>query len=205
MKLKRLPEDFQVEEQVELAPQGGAFALYKLTKQSLGTPEAIDAILQKWNLPRWQVAYAGLKDRHALTTQFVTIKGGPRRGFQQTNLNLEYVGQAGRPVEARDIAANRFVVVLRDLTGDELAAAHRALEAIAAHGMPNYFDDQRFGSLGESGDFIAKPWCLGDYERALWLALAEPNVHDDPSEREQNRLLSDNWGHWPRTKALQAR
>jgi tRNA pseudouridine13 synthase len=151
------------------------------------------------------VAYAGLKDRHALTTQFVTIKGGPRRGLAQTNLKLEYVGQAGRPVEARDIAANRFVVVLRDLTDEELAAALRAIEAIGAHGLPNYFDDQRFGSLGESGDFIGKPWCLGDYERALWLALAEPNVHDDPTEREQKQLLRDNWGDWPRTKALLAR
>ena len=205
MKLKRLPEDFQVEEQVELAPRGGPFALYRLTKQSLGTPEAIDAILQRWNLSRGQVAYAGLKDRHALTTQLVTIKGGPRRGLEQTNLKLQYVGQVGRPIEARDIAANRFAVVMRDMTGEQLSAAARALEAIAAHGLPNYFDDQRFGSLGESGEFIARPWCLGDYERALWLALAEPNVHDDGGEREQKRILREHWGDWPQAKELLAR
>ncbi|MEX2174156.1 MAG: tRNA pseudouridine(13) synthase TruD [Pirellulaceae bacterium] len=202
MKLKRLPEDFQVEEQIGLVPQGGPFALYKLTKQALGTPEAIDAILLHWNLSRGQIAYAGMKDRHALTTQFVTIKGGPRRGLAQTNLKLEYVGQANRPLEARDITANRFAVVLRDLTADEQAAAIRTLAAIAQDGLPNYFDEQRFGSLGESGDFIVKPWCLGDYERAVWLALAEPNVHDRPSDREQKRLLRDNWGDWPRCKGL---
>ncbi len=205
MKLKRLPEDFQVEEQVELAPRGGPFALYRLTKQSLGTPEAIDAILRRWNLARGQVAYAGLKDRHALTTQFVTIKGGPRRGLEQTNLKLEYVGQAGRPIHARDIVANRFVVVLRDLADDELSAVTRALTAIDKYGLPNYFDDQRFGSLGESGEFIARPWCLGDYERALWLALAEPNVHDDAAEREQKQILREHWNDWPRAKELLAR
>ena len=32
-----------------------------------------------------------------------------------------------------------------------------------------YFDDQRFGSVGESGEFIGRAWCLGNYERALWL------------------------------------
>jgi tRNA pseudouridine13 synthase len=205
MKLKRLPQDFQVEEQIELATHGGPFALYRLTKESLGTPEAIDAILQRWNLARGQVAYAGLKDRHALTTQFVTIKGGPRRGMEQTSLKLAYVGQAGRPVEARDIRANRFVVVIRDLTADDVASAERALATIAADGLPNYFDDQRFGSLGESGDFIAKPWCLGDYERALWLALAEPNVHDDPADREQKQILRDTWNDWVKCKATLAR
>ena len=205
MKLKRTASDFQVQEQIALAPRGGPFALYRLTKQSLGTPEAIDAILQRWNLSRGQVAYAGLKDRHAQTTQFVTIKGGPRQGLRQSNLELDYVGQASRPIEAPDITANRFVVVLRDMTEQELTAAAQALAGIAASGIANYFDDQRFGSLGESGEFIAKPWCLGDYERALWLAMAEPNVHDSPDEREQKRILRDTWGDWPKCKALLAR
>jgi tRNA pseudouridine13 synthase len=205
MKLKRLPEDFHVEELVEFAPRGGPFGLYRLTKQGLGTPEAIDAILLHWNLGRGQVAYAGLKDRHALTTQFLTIKGAPRRGFEQENVKLQYVGQVGRPIHARDIVANRFVVVIRDLVPEELASATAALESIAGGGLPNYFDDQRFGSLGESGDFIAKPWCLGDYERALWLALAEPNVHDRPDDRQQKQILRDCWGDWPKCKAALAR
>jgi len=205
MKLKRLPEDFQVEEHVELTPRGGPFGLYRLTKQGVGTPEAIDAILTHWNLSRSQVAYAGLKDRHALTTQFVTIKGAPRRGFEQENLKLEYVGQTGRPIQARDIVANRFAVVIRDLVPDELAAATTVLDSIATSGLPNYFDDQRFGSLGESGQFIAQPWCLGDYERAVWLALAEPNVHDRPDDRGEKQILRDCWGDWPQCKATLAR
>jgi tRNA pseudouridine13 synthase len=205
MKLKRIVEDFQVEEQVALSPQGGPFALYRLTKQSLGTPEAIDAILHRWNLGRGQVAYAGLKDRHALTKQFITIKGGPRQRLSQENLQLEYLGQTGRPIHARDITANSFVVVLRDLDDSELAAASRSLAEVAAAGLPNYFDDQRFGSLGQSGEFIARPWCLGDYERALWLALAEPNVHDTPDDRTQKQILRDQWGQWPRCKELLAR
>lgn len=205
MKLKRIPEDFQVEELVALRPGSGPFGLYRLTKQALGTPEAIDAVLQKWNLARGQIAYAGMKDRHALTRQFVTIKGGPRQGMRQTNLELEYLGQAPRPIEARDITSNRFIVVIRDLPEGDLATAARAFDAAARDGLPNYFDNQRFGSLGESGEFIAKPWCLGDYERATWLALAEPNVHDSPTDREQKQLLRDTWGDWIKCKAILAR
>lgn len=204
MKLKCLPDDFQVEEQIAPLPAGGQLALYRLTKSSLGTPEAVDAVLRKWNLPRSQVAYAGLKDRHALTTQFITIQGGPRRGLRQTNLELAYVGQVARPVHAKDIVANRFAIVLRDLTAEELAAAKESLARIAADGLPNYFDSQRFGSLGHSGEFIARPWCLGDYERALWLALADPNDRDTPDERRQKHLLADLWNQWPKCLAALA-
>jgi tRNA pseudouridine13 synthase len=74
-----------------------------------------------------------------------------------------------------------------------------ALEKILrdpALGVPNYFDDQRFGSLGESQQFCAEPWCRGDYERALWLALADFNPHDRPRERQQKQLLQEHWGDW---------
>lgn len=205
MKLKCAPEDFQVEERVLLRPGSGQFGLYLLTKTSLGTPEAIDAILQKWNLARWQVAYAGLKDKHALTRQYVTVKGGPRQGLRQTNIELAYLGQVKEPIHAKDIAANTFTVVLRDMRPEEVAAAGAAMEQIGQFGLPNYFDDQRFGSLGKSGEFIARPWCLGNYERALWLALAEPNVHDSREEYDQKALLRELWGKWPECKAALAR
>jgi tRNA pseudouridine13 synthase len=53
MKVKRLPEDFRVEELTDVRPgPAGEFALYRLTKSGLGTPEAVDAILRRWKLPR---------------------------------------------------------------------------------------------------------------------------------------------------------
>jgi tRNA pseudouridine13 synthase len=194
MKLKRLPEDFQVEEQISVHPEGGPFALYRLKKQSLGTLEAIDAIARRWNLPRGQIAFAGLKDKHAVTVQFVTIRNGPRRGLAQSNLELKYVGQIERPVQASDISNNGFVVVIRDLTAAAVDGAAEELGTVSRDGLPNYFDDQRFGSVGESGEFIAKPWCLGDYERALWLALAEPNARDRPGQRDEKAVLREHWG-----------
>jgi tRNA pseudouridine13 synthase len=202
MKLKRLVEDFQVEEQISLQAEGGGFALYRLTKQSLGTLEAIGAVLRRWNVPRQRAAFAGLKDKHAQTTQYVTIRGGPRRDLRQSNLELLYMGQAARPIHASDITANRFSVVIRDLGAEEAAAAIGAIASVAADGLPNYFDNQRFGSLGESGEFIGKPWCLGDYERAVWLAMAEPNVHDRPVDREEKGILREHWGDWPNCHGL---
>ena len=202
MKLKRVPEDFQVDEEIALAPTGGPFALYRLTKQSLGTREAIDALTRRWNLHPRAIGFAGLKDRHALTRQYVTIQGGPRRGVSQTNLEIEYLGQAPRHVHASDITANRFQIVLRDLTADEITVIEQSLATIAEGGLPNYFDNQRFGSLGVSGQFIAQPWCLGDYERAVWLAYAEENIHDRPDDVAEKRVLREHWGDWRKCREL---
>jgi tRNA pseudouridine13 synthase len=114
---------------------------------------------------------------------------------------LEYLGQVGRPLTGGDIRANRFTIVLRDMPAAELAAVAGGLAAVARDGVPNYFDDQRFGSLSPSGEFIALPWCRGDYERALWLAIAEPNPHDRPDDREAKETLRRLWGDWTECKA----
>jgi len=195
MKLKRLREDFVVHEVSDFPLSPGPHAVYRLDKSGLGTPEAIAEILKCWNLPRRAVGCGGLKDRHAETTQTITLFKGPARGLTQRGFHLEYLGQAPRAFAAKDILANRFCITLRNLELPEAQRIHSLLPAIAA-GVPNYFDDQRFGSLGVSGQFIAHPWCLGDYERALFLAIAEPNVHDRPREKEQKAILREFWGKW---------
>ena len=201
MKLKTLPDDFEVEELSDFSLGNGPFAVYLLTKRSLGTPEAITAIADRWNLSRRQISYGGLKDKHAVTRQWVTIHHGPRRDMKQDHFTLAYQGQAVREFGPHDIAANRFRVVMRNLTKPEADRIVDLRGSLARDGVPNYFDDQRFGSLGESGEFIGKPWCLGDYERAVWLALAEPNPHDRPDDRAEKQTIRDYWGRWIECKA----
>lgn len=196
VKLKRQPEDFQVEEMTEFVTDGGPFAFYRLAKRAMGTPETIEEILRRWNLPRDRVSYGGLKDKHALTTQFVTIFQGPRRDLRERAFEMTYVGQASRPFTPADISGNKFLVSLRSLQPDAVKQVIEALESVRRDGIPNYFDDQRFGSVGFSGEFVAQPWCLGNYERTLWLALADANEHDRPDERAEKQFLRDNWGNW---------
>ncbi|MBX6313765.1 MAG: tRNA pseudouridine(13) synthase TruD, partial [Isosphaeraceae bacterium] len=112
MKLKRLPEDFRVEELPNVAGgDQGRHTFYRLTKRGLGTPEAIEAICRRWNLARSQVAYGGLKDRHALTVQYLTIFQGPARPLRETNLELEPLGRLPHPYGPQHFRGNRFSLV----------------------------------------------------------------------------------------------
>jgi tRNA pseudouridine13 synthase len=202
MKLKRQPEDFRVEE-LPLVEGGdfGRFGFYRLTKRGVGTLEAIEAIRRRWNLSGRQISYGGLKDRHAVTIQYLTILDGPDRGLKEGSLDLEPVGRLTHPYGPNQFRGNRFTVVLRDMSAEKVRAATIALEELPRDGLPNYFDDQRFGSVGYDGDFIGRAWLAGDHEKALRLAIAEPNPSDRPNEREEKTLLRESWGNWVEAKA----
>ena len=205
MKLKRIPEDFQVDELSQVTSTSGPFALYQLTKQSIGTLEVINMVVDRWKIPRRRISYGGLKDKHALTTQFVTVHHGPKKPLTQRSFELEYLGQVRQAFVPADIDGNRFTITLRDMTVQEIERAESAAEDVRRDGVPNYFDDQRFGSLGSSGEWIAKPWCLGDWERTLWLALADPHRDDRSDDKKQKAILRDHWGRWCECKQALSR
>ncbi len=201
MKLKRLPEDFLVEELPTVATgDRGRYTFYRLTKRSLGTLEAVESIRRRWNLAGPRLQYGGLKDRHAQTIQYLTILDGPNHAIHQDNLDLEPLGRLPHPYGPAHFRGNRFAIVIRDLSAEAAAKAERAASEVPRDGLPNYFDDQRFGSVGFSGGFIAEAWLRGDHERALFLALAEPNPSDRPGVRQEKAILREAWGRWDEAK-----
>lgn len=202
MKLKRIPEDFVVTERNRKQCDGGRFALYELSKTSIGTHEAISQISRNWNLTPHQVAHAGLKDRHAVTSQLITIRNGPQGDCESKLWSLTYLGQTCDEMTAADIESNSFEITVRGLSAVQASAAIDHLQSISSVGYPNYFDSQRFGSLTCTGRYAAERWCKRDFATALWLILAEYNAHDDAEERRSKQILRDHWGDWKTAKAL---
>jgi tRNA pseudouridine13 synthase len=206
MKLKRQPEDFRVEELPIVRPvERGRFGFYRLTKRGLGTLEAIEFIRRRWSLSGQQIAYGGLKDRHAVTVQYLTILDGPMQPIREQSFDLEPIGRLAAPYGPNGFRGNRFVVTLRDLSREAADKAVAALDEVPRDGLPNYFDDQRFGSVGFDGGFIAHAWLLGKHEEAFRLAVAEPTPMDRPETRGEKQVLRDHWGDWPAAKAALVR
>jgi tRNA pseudouridine13 synthase len=203
MKLKQQPDDFAVEELTDVAPTGeGPFALYRLEKRGWTTLDAVQAIRRRWRIEPRRISYGGLKDRHAHTVQYFTIFHGPKRTLNHHEIVVDYLGQVTAPFTSKNIRANRFRITLRAVRPDELARAQLALEEVRNDGVPNYFDDQRFGSVGEKGRFVAGSLVQGRYEEALRLALAEPYSYDRPPQRQEKAILGAHWGDWASCKAL---
>jgi tRNA pseudouridine13 synthase len=197
MKVKQRPEDFQVHELTEIVPgDQGSYSLYRLKKRGLTTPDALGVIQKRWKMQRRRVSVGGLKDKHAQTVQYFTILHGPQRRLTHPGLNVEFLGKVVEPYTSKHIRGNRFQIVLRDMTAGELNSAEQALEEIRCDGLPNYFDDQRFGSVGSDGQFLGRLLVQGRFEDALRLALAGPYKHDRQGQKKEKAILRDHWRNW---------
>jgi tRNA pseudouridine13 synthase len=212
--IKRHPEDFRVEEvpSRELVPEGlseaGRFALYRLTKRGVATDEAIERVAAKLSLPPGRIGYGGLKDKHALTVQYVTIQFPPRRPapalVEGAAWKLELLGRVDRGISAGDVSGNRFRVTIRGLTRrecDRITAARRFLSNSASGGgkrllFVNYYGEQRFGSARHGRGFAARRLIEGDFEGALELLIATPDRKDTRARKDIKRIVAALWGAW---------
>jgi tRNA pseudouridine13 synthase len=202
MKVKQQPDDFQVEELTGAQPASGPFALYRLEKTGWTTIDALSAVRRRWKIDHRRLSYGGLKDRHAHTIQYFTIYNGPRRDLSHHTVHVRYLGHVAAPFTSADIRGNRFRIAIRALDPNIRAESDRRIAEAAALGVPNYFDDQRFGSVsGPEGAFMARHLVHGQFEEALKLALTAPYAFDKAPVRAEKETLLLHWGDWETCKA----
>ena len=149
MRLKQRVGDFKVR---ELLREGyllerGPVRVYRVTKRKLTTPEAVDVLAAEAGVDRQQVGIAGLKDRQGITVQHMSVVDGRDVQLDVDGLRIEPVGSADQPLDSTDSLGNAFDINVRALTSREVSALRANLDPVREGGVPNYFDDQRFGCL----------------------------------------------------------
>lgn len=196
MRLKTIPDDFRVRELLEWdeVPEGD-FVVHHLQKEKLSTAEALAMLVRDGGIDRATIAYAGLKDRQAITEQFLTIE---RRAVELDlpNLRLRPVGRTHAPITSKQSRGNAFRIVVRSLRPAQASQLRRSLPSLLKTGLPNFFDDQRFGCLRHGQGFVMRSVLLGDFERALQQIVAEPSPVAITGDVKLKRTLQLRWGDW---------
>ncbi len=152
--IKQKPEDFRVDElsNTEFTDDGEHLYLL-IEKTNLTTEQCCKEIARVINKPSKVVSYAGLKDKHGITTQWISI----HCPGEDVSPLLPENGEGWRIIERRRhnkklkigwLKGNRFRVVVRDVTQSE-TLLHQ-LNHIKDYGLPNYFGHQRFGHQGNN-------------------------------------------------------
>jgi len=143
-------EDFQVDEELGFVASGqGEHVLLQVRKRGANTGWVARELAKLAGARDFDVGYAGLKDRRAVTTQWFTVPARRRSAAEWSQVSGEGFEVLAAQAHARKLprgalAANRFRIVLRDFFGDAAALECRVAE-IAGSGVPNYFGPQRFG------------------------------------------------------------
>jgi len=200
MRYKVRPEDFIVEEQVRasLAP-GGRFAVYRVHKRGVTTLSVQAQIARALRLSRSDVVFPALKDKDAVAVQHAAVRGvGPPR-LNGDGFTAVFLGGTSRPLTPADIVANHFTIVLRDLQAGEAAHIEERLAQVIQFGLPNYFDQQRFGSFAADkgdGQPVGKYILQRDAEGALHAHFTQPFAGDPAPVRKFKAFARARWRDW---------
>jgi tRNA pseudouridine13 synthase len=149
--LRSTDEDFIVDEVPAYAPSGaGDHVFVRIEKRGMATPFAVGQIARALQIKERDIGVAGMKDRHAVTTQWLSLPP-PIIPERATALAIEGLRvleavRHGHKLRTGHLRGNRFKLRVRNV--DE-HAADRAREILArlaeAPGAPNWYGEQRFG------------------------------------------------------------
>lgn len=195
MKLKQLPADFVVEEipDYTISSEKDEHTIFLLQKQGVDTFDAIRRIAQWLRISLFEIGYAGLKDKHALARQYISIP--TKNNVQELKLDsveLTLVGYSRKKIKIGDLAGNRFTIIARDIQENELADISQRAKTLATSGVPNYFDSQRFGSVIDKV-FIGKEVILKHYEKAVKQYLTAYHKSEPKKIKNEKRRILSSW------------
>lgn len=149
------PEDFEVEELPAYGADGQpGHLLLTLRKRAMNSEDALQALSRALKVPRPEIGLAGLKDREAVTTQWISLpqQALPRlETFSHPAITLGSPLPHSHKLRRGHLHGNRFVIVVRELAceiDEAIARARAILERLAGEGLVNIYGEQRFGRGG---------------------------------------------------------
>ncbi|MET0067851.1 MAG: tRNA pseudouridine(13) synthase TruD [Candidatus Thiodiazotropha sp.] len=148
--IRSVAEDFQVDEVLGFEPDDdGEHVLLHIRKRDTNT-QWLAGELARWvGIPPGDVSYAGLKDRHAVTTQWFSLRMTHRsepdwQTFDNPLIEVLAAHRHRKKLRRGALRGNRFQLRIRALSAEPEAMDVR-LAQLRSAGMPNYFGEQRFG------------------------------------------------------------
>ena len=173
-KIKQCPEDFTVEEVMELElTKKGVYSYFLIEKRNWNTKDIVKIIAKRLNIRERRINIAGIKDKNAVTKQYISVFNVNPNNVLRIKIEgvkIKFIGLGDERIRLGQIEENKFKIVVRNLDNEG-----RRIKFIE-----NYFDDQRFGGrnhlLGEAltkKEFrkfcymLRLKWEEGDYVGAI--------------------------------------
>lgn len=192
------PREGKAESNRSLRVGPNTYVQFVLWKRNRDTTDAVSVLGKILRVPANAFTYAGTKDKRAVTTQIVQVKGISESRFAHANRvltnrdtgsrsiaigNVEPVRRRNsRPLGLGDLRGNKFVIALRDLelgTDGDTSIVLSAVEGLRNRGFVNYFGLQRFGSGVSPTHETGFAALRGDFEDVCRRILLPLRVKDD--------------------------
>jgi tRNA pseudouridine13 synthase len=150
-RIKVEPADFEVEELPAYDPSGNGDHLFLwVEKTDLGAEYFVRQVARRLGIPNGEVGTAGLKDRRAVTRQWISVPASCESAlsrFDGDGIRVLTVSRHSNKLRPGHLRGNRFRILIRDVNDTDVEPI---LDCIRTDGLPNYYGPQRFGRDGET-------------------------------------------------------
>ncbi|GAB6135748.1 tRNA pseudouridine(13) synthase TruD [Thermococcus prieurii] len=188
-RIKALPEDFVViEEPLPQIFEGRRYAVFLLKKRNWDTMAVIKEIAKRAGISHREIGFAGTKDRHAVTYQYISVPAKAKEkveSVQIRDVELRFVSY-GRFIKLGHLLGNRFRIIVRDVGEDAFEMTKEIIRELRGKGgFPNYFGYQRFGERRVVNHLIGKLLLQGEFEESarLFLGYADGSMEGDEARK----------------------
>lgn len=152
--LKREPEDFVVEEVPAYEPCGeGEHLFLWIEKRDVAAEQLAQHVSRSLSVRQGDIGVAGLKDRHAVTRQYVSVPATAEENLSRVDSDRIQVLRVARhrhKLRTGHLKGNRFEILLRGVCSEGVSRASAICDVVREFGFPNYYGTQRFGRDGET-------------------------------------------------------
>lgn len=214
--VKLWPQDFIVEEisldgelqtiyQDKFLSKRGDFSFEEpvigatLVKCGLSSIEAVEELAKDLRIEKEKIKYAGIKDKHAITSQLISIKGADVERLHDLSvpyLFVKNVFSERRELFIGGLRGNQFTILIRtEYTLPEKEFSQR-LNEIEKEGFYNFYYLQRFGIPRLKAPFCGLDLIKGDYERVVFTELCQSGPRELPYFQALRNSVARLWGNW---------
>ena len=187
-------EDFYVEEIPEIIPDGEGPNVYVwIEKLGRTTLDVVLDIARDLHVSRKRMGFAGMKDKKAITRQWICIANmDSEEQFRQVeNLDIYKtdflkIVRGRKKLRMGQLKGNKFRILIKDLDDIEGSAdiANEVLKELEVTGVPNYFGWQRFGKPRTITHLVGEALVENDLKKAVDRYIGNPM----DNEGEENKM-----------------
>jgi len=138
-KIKHQPEDFIVNEVIDLDISEGPYLYCEIEKRNWNTMSLAKRLAKELRIKEKEIGFAGSKDKKAITTQvfsFLKVSKEKISKLKILDVKIKVLGYGKERLSLGDLKANKFTITVRNLD--------KVFDGTVTE-MKNYFGEQRFG------------------------------------------------------------
>jgi len=131
----------------------GEHVIVKLRKKDLSTWDALQIISDTIGCKIRDIGYAGLKDKNALTIQYISINKqflNEIEKFKHDKIKFLELTRHNNKIKIGHLKGNKFFIRLKRVLPKDSIILQNVVQKISTFGLPNYFGFQRFGIDGDN-------------------------------------------------------